>query len=176
MTERRGQPQTRLGVKCTGVLGLVVRAKLTNNITSLRAMIELLEPREASTFLPRSKQRHSELRVSDQLMQCKALPTSHQSRITNHFSPVQHARRLPVSSLSRCSGQASHPLPFASWRPWPTKLKGETGRSLLCVRFHSCPFAVPFLCSLHCYKSSSLIFARIRTERKISRKDAKPQR
>jgi hypothetical protein len=28
---------------------------------------------------------------------------------------------------------------------------------------------------LHCYKSSSLIFARIRTERKISRKDAKPQ-
>jgi uncharacterized protein len=34
---------TSLGVKCTGLLGLVVHAKLTNNITSLRAMIELLE-------------------------------------------------------------------------------------------------------------------------------------
>jgi hypothetical protein len=29
---------------------------------------------------------------------------------------------------------------------------------------------------VYCYKSSSLIFARIRTERKISRKDAKTQR
>ena len=34
---------TRLGVKCTGLLGLVVHAKLTDNNTSLRAMIELLE-------------------------------------------------------------------------------------------------------------------------------------
>jgi hypothetical protein len=27
------------------------------------------------------------------------------------------------------------PLFFAPLRPWPTQLKGETGRSLLCVRF-----------------------------------------
>ena len=47
------------------------------------------KPREASTFLPSPWQRHSELAVSDQLMQCERCAHNH-----------------PFDALEACSGQA----------------------------------------------------------------------
>jgi hypothetical protein len=54
--------------------------------------------------------------------------------------------RSALITLSVLSGASPHQLltppiysspvrTFAAFRPWPTKLKGEMGRSLLCVRF-----------------------------------------
>jgi hypothetical protein len=100
----------------------------------------------SSTFLPRSKQRHSELRVSDQLIQCERCPP-----ITNHFSPFPapspHLRRSAATRLS------SPKFCRAIGRRMP-----DGGESLLCVRFsfalirgpYSRPFAVIFcaLCAL----------------------------
>jgi len=37
-----------------------------------------------------------------------AIPEKRRRPITNHFSPIRRAKCLPVSSLSRSSGQGSH--------------------------------------------------------------------
>ena len=61
--------------------------------------------------------------------------------IDKHAGPPTPKLVVPEHRASVCGlapfAQARRLLSRFCWRPWPTKLKGATGRSLLCARFPS---------------------------------------